>query len=71
MAFFHGLNSYGTRGDQLSFNQTDITAPELAAKYAKYDQQKNDLKHRMHAIEEAAIKKMSGVDQRRSETRER
>ncbi|WP_417390780.1 DUF1553 domain-containing protein [Gimesia sp.] len=71
MAFFHGLNSYGTRGDQLSFNQTDITAPELAAKYAKYDQQKNDLKHRMLAIEEVAIKKMSGVDQRRSETRER
>ncbi len=71
MAFFHGLNSYGTRGDQLSFNQTDITTPELAAKYAKYDQQKNQLKKQMHAIEEAAIKKMPGVDQRRSETRER
>ena len=71
MAFFHGLNSYGTRGDQLSFNQTDITTPELSAKYAEYDQQKSELKKKMHAIEEAAIKKMPGVDQRRSETRER
>ncbi|QDV50350.1 PSD1 and planctomycete cytochrome C domain-containing protein [Gimesia fumaroli] len=71
LAFFHGLNSYGTRGDQLSNNQTDITGPEISAQYAKYDAQQNELKQKMHQIEETGIKKMSGVDQRRSETRER
>jgi hypothetical protein len=65
------LNSYGTRGDQLSNNQTDITGPEISAQYAKYDAQQNELKQKMHQIEESGIKKMSGVDQRRSETRER
>ncbi len=71
MAFFHGLNSYGTRSDQRSFNQTDITGPEISALYARYDEQKNDLQKKMHVMEETAVKKMSGVDQRRSETPER
>lgn len=71
LAFFHGLNSYGIRSDQLSYNQTDITEPEIAAKYAKYDAQKSDLKKQMHQLEETAVKKMSGVDQRRSETPQR
>lgn len=71
LAFFHGLNSYGIRSDQLSYNQTDITTPEIAEMHTKLDAQKNDLKKKMHQMEQVAIKKMSGVDQRRSETRER
>lgn len=71
MAFFHGLNSYGIRSDQLSYNQTDITGSKLAARYAELDQQQGALKKKMQALEETGIKKMSGVDQRRSETRER
>lgn len=71
LAFFHGLNSYGIRSDQLSYNQTDISDPEIKAMYSKYDTQKNDLKKKMRQLEQTGIKKMSGVDQRRSETRER
>ncbi|MCA9016270.1 MAG: DUF1553 domain-containing protein, partial [Planctomycetaceae bacterium] len=71
LAFFHGLNSYGIRSDQLSYNQTDITGPEISARYAQYDTQQNELKQKMHQFEESGVKKMSGVDQRRSETRER
>ncbi|MFK7777632.1 MAG: DUF1549 domain-containing protein [Gimesia sp.] len=71
LAFFHGLNSYGIRSDQLSYNQTDITAPDISAMHAKFDAQKHDLKKKMHQMEETAVKKMSGVDQRRSETRQR
>ncbi len=71
MAFFHGLNSYGIRSDQLSFNQTDITGTKLVTRYAELDEKQGELKQKMRAIEETGIKKMSGVDQRRSETRER
>ncbi|QDV16854.1 Planctomycete cytochrome C [Gimesia panareensis] len=71
MAFFHGLNSYGIRSDQLSYNQTDITGSKLAARYAELDQKQGTLKKEMQSLEETGIKKMSGVDQRRSETRER
>ncbi len=71
LAFFHGLNSYGKRSDQLSYNQRDISDPEIKDMYAKYEIQKKDLKERMRRLEQTGIKKMSGVDQRRSETRER
>ncbi len=71
LAFFHGLNSYGIRSDQLSYNQTDITSPEVSAIHARIDAQKIDVKKKMHQMEQTAIKKMSGVDQRRSETRQR
>lgn len=71
LAFFHGMNSYGTRSDQLSYNQTDITGPEISAQYAEYDAKGNELKQKMRLIEETGIKKMPGVDQRRSETGER
>lgn len=71
MAFFHGLNSYGNRADQRSYNQTDITGNKLAKQYEEYDAQQNALKKKMRELEEVGIKKMPGVDQRRSETRER
>ena len=43
LAFFHELTPYGTRGDQTSNNQTDITPPEVAAQYQALDKQKNEL----------------------------
>lgn len=71
LAFFHGLNSYGIRSDQLSYNQTDITGSTVAAQYERVDAKIKTLKLKMHEIEQTAIKKMPGEDQRRSEGRER
>lgn len=71
LAFFHGLNSYGIRSDQRSFNQTDISGPEISSLYTKYDAEKNVLKKKMFQIEQTGVKKMSAVDQRRSETHQR
>ncbi|QDT98169.1 PSD1 and planctomycete cytochrome C domain-containing protein [Gimesia aquarii] len=71
LAFFHGLNSYGTRSDQRSFNQTDISGPEISTLYSKHDVEKKELKKKMFQIEQTGVKKMSAVDQRRSETHQR
>lgn len=71
LAFFEGVPSYGIRSDQLSFNQTDISSPELAARYADLDQKKRNLRELMTPIEQRGIVKMSAPDQRKSEGRER
>jgi hypothetical protein len=71
LAFFHGVPSYGDRGDQRSNNQTDIATPELTARYQQLDDQKRVLCDQMTAIEQQGIVKMSAEDQRKSEGRER
>lgn len=71
LAFFHGLTPYGTRGNQTSNNQTDITSPEVAAQYQALDKQKAELTTRMREIEQTGIVKMSAEDQRKTEGRER
>ncbi|MEX0585201.1 MAG: DUF1553 domain-containing protein, partial [Pirellulales bacterium] len=71
LAFFHDLQSYGNRGDQRSFNQTDISTPELAAKHQDLDRRKKEVLDKMVVIEQAGIVKMSAENQRKSEGRER
>ncbi len=71
LAFFHGLTPYGTRGNQTSNNQTDITPPEVAAQYQALDKQKNELAAQMRDIEQIGIVKMPGEDQRKTEGRQR
>jgi len=67
LSFFEGVPSYGTRGEQRAFNQTDISSPELATQYAELDRQKKAVREQMHPIEQSGIVKMSAEDQRASE----
>ncbi|WP_261361683.1 PSD1 and planctomycete cytochrome C domain-containing protein [Rubinisphaera sp. JC750] len=71
VAFLKGLTPYGTRGDQRTFSQTDVSSPELNARYAELDEQLRELRRKMRKIEQAGIEKMPAEDQRASETRQR
>lgn len=71
VAFFHEVTSYAERGDLTGNNQTDISPPELRARYAKLTKQINDLTSTMTKIEQAAIVNMPGPDQRKTEGPER
>jgi hypothetical protein len=71
LAFFHDLQSYGTRADQRSNNQTDISPPHVAALHERIDNERRELRRGLRRIEEAAIRRMPGIDQRKSETGER
>ncbi|WP_339910687.1 PSD1 and planctomycete cytochrome C domain-containing protein [Symmachiella dynata] len=71
LSFFEGVPSYGIRSDQLSYNQTDISSPELATQHAELDRQKKAVREKMQPIEQAGIVKMSAPDQRQSEGRGR
>ncbi|MBW3599590.1 MAG: PSD1 and planctomycete cytochrome C domain-containing protein, partial [Planctomycetes bacterium] len=71
VAFFADLRPYGTRGDQRSWNQTDISPPEVAAKHEVLDARQAELRREMTEIEERGIVKMPAEDQRKTEGRER
>jgi len=71
LAFFHALQSYGTRADQKSFNQTDVSPPELRAQHERLEAAISQLRAPMTQIEERGIAKMPGEDQRKAETRQR
>ncbi len=71
LAFFEGVPSYGIRSDQTSYNQTDISSPELATQHAELDRQKREVIEKMRPIEQSGIAKMPAPDQRKSEGRER
>ncbi|MBI3465197.1 MAG: DUF1553 domain-containing protein, partial [Planctomycetes bacterium] len=71
LAFFHALRPYGTRADQKSFNQTDISPPELRAEQERLEAAIGELREPMTRIEERGIAQMSGEDQRKAETRQR
>lgn len=71
LAFFADLRPYGTRGDQQSWNQTDISSPELAAQYEALDRRQAELRRQMTEIEQRGIVKMSAEDQRKTEGNER
>ncbi len=70
-AFFHGLTSYGTRGNQRDNNQVDVSPPELVASYARIDRELARLRSQTRAVEQRGVVKMSAEDQRKSETRQR
>lgn len=71
VAFFADLRPYGTRGDQSSWNQTDISPPDVAAKHEALDGRLEELRERMTQIEERGIVKMPAEDQRKTEGSER
>ncbi|MEX0711421.1 MAG: DUF1549 domain-containing protein, partial [Pirellulales bacterium] len=71
LAFFHELHPYGTRADQTSWNQADISPPDIAARHQQLDRQKSLLRGQMTEIEQRGIAGMPAEDQRASEGPER
>ncbi len=67
LAFFQDVPSYGHRGDQRSYNQTDISSPEVARQHEEVDAQKRELDRQLREIEQSGIVKMPGADQRITE----
>jgi mono/diheme cytochrome c family protein len=71
VAFFRDISPYGTRGDQRSFNQTDISPPEVREAHERIDREQRELETLMAPIAVAGIQKMSAEDQRKTEGPER
>ena len=71
LAYFHELYPFGTRGDQLTWNQTDIGSPQAAAEHATLEAERRTIRDEQQVIEERGIAKMSAEDQRKTETDER
>lgn len=71
VAFMRDVTTYGTRGDQTANNQIELTGKELADQYARLNEQIKQLSKRLHKIEQDAIVKMPGPDQRATEGDER
>ncbi len=71
LAFFRGLRSYGTRADQTSCNQTEISPPALQTAYQQVERRERSLDKSMREVEQRGIVKMSAEEQRKTETRER
>ena len=67
VAFFRDITPYGTRGDQKTANQIEISPTELKAKHEALDEELDTIKKRMKKMEQAAIVKMKAEDQRESE----
>lgn len=67
LAFFADISRYGTRGDQVSNNQIDVSAPGLNEAYAELDDQRRKLEEEATQIEQDGITKMSAPDQRATE----
>jgi len=71
LSFFDELTPYGSRGDQRSNNQSDVSPPELIERYTKIDSELKQLQAKMRLIEQQGIIKMPAADQRATETRKR
>ncbi|MDG2223144.1 MAG: PSD1 and planctomycete cytochrome C domain-containing protein [Rubripirellula sp.] len=67
LAMMADVTSWGTRGDQRSNNQIDVTSDELSEKYQANDKQRRKLEADKREIEQAGIAKMSAPDQRATE----
>lgn len=67
VALFRDLTPYGTRGDQTTFNQSDISPPEVREQYARLEAQIRELSEKMRTIEQRGIVKMPAEDQRKTE----
>jgi mono/diheme cytochrome c family protein len=67
LAFMADVTSYGTRGDQVSANQLDVSPPEVSAEYVRLDRQDRQLARRLRQLEQAGIAKMTAEDQRKTE----
>lgn len=67
LAFFADVTSWGTRGNQQSNNQIDVSSEELRERYSANDRQQRRLEKEMRDIEQVGIAKMSAPDQRATE----
>lgn len=68
LAFLDELTPYGRRGDEKTFSQSDVSDPELNAKYEAIENQLRDLRQRIYDLEQTGVVKMSAEDQRATET---
>ena len=71
VAFFRDVGNYGSRGDQKSANQIELSSPELKSKYQQLETELANAKKQMKALEKIGIEKMTGEDQRKTEGDER
>jgi mono/diheme cytochrome c family protein len=71
LAYFHEVYPFGTRADQLTWNQTDIGGSEVAAEHQALAAQQEQIREEQQAIEQRGIAKMSAEDQRKTEGDER
>ena len=71
LAFFRDLTTYGTRADQRTNSQTDISPPEVREAYVRLERAMDELREQMTPIEQRGIVKMSAEDQRKTEGPER
>lgn len=67
VAMLGDVTSWGTRGDQRTNNQIDVSSEELAAQYRENDEAHQHVEAAMREIEQAGIAKMSAPDQRATE----
>lgn len=67
LAFFHEITPYGTRADQVTNSQTDVSAPALRGQFAELREKITAVKASMVEIEQRGIVKMSAADQRITE----
>lgn len=71
LAFFADVTPYGTREDQQSNSQLDLSGPLQKKRRQAIEAEGAALREQAQAIEESGIAKMSDTDQRRAETHER
>lgn len=71
LAFFHEIQPYGTRADETSWSQTDISTPEVASKHRELRGRLRAVRREMEEIEQWGIAKMSAADQRITEGADR
>ena len=67
LAFFADVTPYGTRGDQRTNNQIDVSPEQLKRQYATTRRERRRLESELREIEQAGIAKMSAPDQRATE----
>jgi mono/diheme cytochrome c family protein len=71
VSFFADVTSYGTRGDENSNSQWTIESEETRKQRQEYNAEIGKIEREKISMEEVGIKRMSAIDQRRSETPER
>jgi mono/diheme cytochrome c family protein len=67
VAMLGDVTSWGSRGDQQSNNQIDVSSPELSERYRQSDEARRRLESAMQELEQTGIAKMSAPDQRATE----
>lgn len=71
VSFFADVTSYGERGDENTNSQWTIESEEARLLRRKLDEQIAKIDREKYSMEEVGVRRMSAMDQRRSETPER